>query len=150
MEVAAPVIEVRYKTSIKMSERPKISNSEDAYNMVGKVDEMLQNLDYKELFYAIYLNQDNRVLACHKISEGSVNCSHVDIKFIMQGAIMTNASALIICHNHPSGNLRPSKEDIKLTKRVRECSEMFGVRMLDSIVISSDGYYSLSDNLDLI
>ena len=110
-EPKAPEIEIYYKTAVNVGKRPKITHSNDVYNTMFGIGEMTRNLEYKELFYALYLNHANEVLAVHKISEGTTTAAPVDIRFIMQGAIMTNATQLVVCHNHPSGSTHPSRND---------------------------------------
>ena len=70
----------------------------------------------------------------------------VDVKMIMQGALLANASVIILAHNHPSGNLNPSLEDRKLTEQVAEASKLFEIRVLDHLIVTSESFYSLSDN----
>jgi DNA repair proteins len=110
----APEIEIHYKTAVRPAQRPQIQNAPDVYNIMTENGEMSRNMEYKEMFFALYLNQANKLLALHKIGEGTTTAAPVDVKFIMQGAIMTNAAALIVCHNHPSGSTSPSRND-KLT-----------------------------------
>ncbi|MBQ4441596.1 MAG: JAB domain-containing protein [Bacteroidales bacterium] len=138
----APEIEIYYKTSVKTDKRPKISSPSDVFTIVSQLGEMSRNMEYKELFYAIYTNVVHDVLAVHKISEGTTKNALVDIKFIMQGAIMTNAENLILCHNHPSGSTRPSTEDRKITEKIKNAAALFDVRVTDSVIISTDNYFS--------
>ena len=73
----------------------------------------------------------------------------VDVKLIIQAALLANASAIIIAHNHPSGNLRPSIEDNRLTKRVAEAAKLFDIAVLDHLIVTSESFYSFSDNGDI-
>lgn len=138
----APEIEIYYKTSVKTDKRPKISSPSDVFTIVSQLGEMSRNMEYKELFYAIYTNVVQDVLAVHKISEGTTRNALVDVKFIMQGAIMTNAAALIVCHNHPSGSTSPSRNDKLLTEKIRQAAELFDIRLTDSVIITADNYFS--------
>lgn len=138
----APEIEIYYKTSVKTDKRPKISSPSDVFTIVSQLGEMSRNMEYTELFYAIYTNVVQDVLAVHKISEGTTRNALVDVKFIMQGAIMTNADSLILCHNHPSGSTRPSTEDRKITEKIKNAAALFDVRVTDSVIISTDNYFS--------
>jgi DNA repair protein RadC len=142
---AAPEIEIYYKTTVKAEERPKINQTNDVFRIMSELGEMSRNMEYKELFYALYMNTANDVLAVHKISEGTTKQTLVDIKFIMQGAILTNAASLIICHNHPSGNTNPSTEDKKLTQQIGLAAKLFNVQLLDSIIISAEDYFSFCE-----
>ena len=91
----APEIEIHYKTAVRPAQRPQIQNAPDVYNTMSENGEMARNMEYKEMFFALYLNQANKLLALHKIGEGTTTAAPVDVKFIMQGAIMTNAAALL-------------------------------------------------------
>ena len=143
--ITAPEIEIYYKTTLKAAERPKIKSASDVFRIMSEIGEMSRNMEYKELFYALYMNTANDVLAVHKISEGTTKQTLVDIKFIMQGAILTNAASLIICHNHPSGNTNPSTEDKKLTQQIGLAAKLFNVQLLDSIIISVEDYFSFCE-----
>ena len=144
-KTAAPEIEIYYKTTVKAEERPKINQTNDVFRLMSEMGEMSRNMEYKELFYALYMNTANDVLAVHKISEGTTKQTLVDIKFIMQGAILTNAASLIICHNHPSGNTSPSTEDKKLTQQIGLAAKLFNVQLVDSIIISAEDYFSFCE-----
>jgi len=138
----APEIEIHYKTAVRPAQRPQIQNAPDVYNIMTENGEMSRNMEYKELFYALYLNQANKLLALHKIGEETTTAAPVDVKFIMQGAIMTNAAALIVCHNHPSGSTSPSRNDKLLTEKIRQAAELFDIRLTDSVIITADNYFS--------
>ena len=138
-------VQLHYQSKVKPSKRLKITTATDAYNIMQNIPELMQNIEFKELFYAIYLNQGNKVLSVLKISEGGTSSTIVDVKNILQGAILQNASAVILCHNHPSGDLKPSKQDIFLTQNVKEACKLFEVRLLDHIVITSENYYSFTN-----
>ena len=142
----APEIQIVYKTAVSGRERRKIESPNDIYNIMFSIGEMNQNLEYKEMFYALYLNTANDVLAVHKISEGTTNNVQVDIKFIMQGAIMTNATNLIVCHNHPSGSTRPSPADLQITKDIQKAADLFNIKLLDSIIITTTNYCSFVED----
>jgi len=136
-----------YTTLIKNSERLKISTSETAYNLLKPFYE--EYMDFKECSYIVMLNRNNKVLGVTKISEGGVSGTVVDLKLIFQAALLGGASGLILSHNHPSGNLKPSDPDIKLTKRAIEVGKLIEMPVLDHIILTSEGYYSLADNGDI-
>lgn len=123
----------------------KISSSYD-------VDRLLRSywnrdsLDFYESFVVVYLSRSNEVLGIHKISDGSIDGCLVDIRLIMQGALLTNSSSIILAHNHPSGNLKPSEQDIKLTKEIKKAGEFLKIRVLDHVIITSITYTSLADD----
>jgi DNA repair protein RadC len=139
-------VQITYKNHTDLMQRPQLTSDTDAVNLIRQVEEMKQNIDYKELFYAIYLNQASRVLSIGKISEGTTTSCPVDIRHILQSAILQNATGLIICHNHPSGDTYPSKHDIHLTSSVKDAAKIFGIALLDSLIISSFNYYSFFES----
>lgn len=138
-------VEMFYKSKIKNAERKKVTTSKDAYYIFKSINIFNRNFDYKEMFYCAYLNKDSKILSVSKISEGGTAGTVVDIKIILQGAILQNATGLIICHNHPSGNLNPSSNDRIITKNIKEAVKLLDMSLLDHLIITSESYYSFSD-----
>lgn len=136
-------VQLTYKTKIKASERPKITSSRQVYDLLRTFFE--EHMEYRELFYVVYLNRGNRVLGVVKISEGGCSGTVVDNKMVFQGALLASASAIILAHNHPSGNLRPSDNDIALTKKCKEAGRVLEIDVLDHVILSDEGYYSFAD-----
>lgn len=99
----------------------------------------------KEIFAVLFLNRANRVIALETISEGGITGTVVDIRIIMKKAVMHDAISIIICHNHPSGNLQPSRADEMITQKIKEAALLFDIRLLDHIIVSIDGHYSFAD-----
>jgi DNA repair protein RadC len=120
--------------------KKKIESSIYAYEHVA----FLQHLDV-EHFYVILLNRANDVIALKKISEGGVSGTVVDPKLVFNAALMEKASGIILAHNHPSGNTKPSQNDIELTKRLRECGKMLEISVLDHIIVAENCFYSFAD-----
>jgi len=104
-----------------------------------------EQIDYKESFYVLYLDQRNKVLGIKKTSECGISSTMVDVRIVMQGALLCNASAIVVCHNHPSGNLTPSSSDIKMTKKIEEAAKVLDFNLLDHIILTSDSYFSFLD-----
>lgn len=124
---------------------PTISSSQAVY----AIKDMIYPegaIDYKEYFFVLLINRAGKPQGWHKVSEGTTAFAPVDIKVIMQAAILANAASILLIHNHPSGSLRPSIEDDKLTKRVKEAAALFDIRVLDHMIFTSEGYYSYMDN----
>jgi DNA repair protein RadC len=94
----------------------------------------------------LLLNRANKVLGVMNVSDGGISCTAVDTRLIMQSVILSNATQIIIAHNHPSGNLQPSAEDTYITKRVKKACEILNVELLDHLIITSENYYSFGDN----
>ncbi len=98
-----------------------------------------------EEFWVIYLNRANKILTIEPISKGGVTGTVADVKIIFKKAIELLASSLILAHNHPSGNLKPSKADIDLTKKMKETGNIMEMDVLDHIIVAESGYFSFSD-----
>lgn len=106
-------------------------------------------IDVKEYFYVVILNIANKVIGYHKISEGGINATHVDIKLICKYALDNLATSVILTHNHPSGNMKPSMADIKLTEKASTALSVFDIQVLDHVIVSGtneEDYYSFADN----
>jgi len=131
-------VSLRYKSRTDPSQRKMIYCSLDAASIVRAFGEMRENIGYRELFYAVMLSNNNAVLAAVKIAEGGMSSVQVDVRIVMQAALLTAASAFVIVHNHPSGSTRPSREDITMTKRLKEIGDLMDIRLLDSIIITDD------------
>ncbi|MGI6718932.1 MAG: RadC family protein [Bacteroidales bacterium] len=101
--------------------------------------------NYEE-FWVIYLSRSLKVIKKEKISEGGVAATVVDTKKIFKIAIDVLASSIALCHNHPSGNLTPSAQDIKLTKNIIKAGKMLDIEVIDHIIITENNYYSFADN----
>lgn len=138
-------IELHYRTNVKPSERPKINCSQNAYDILHQhwSDEKLELL---EEFKILLLNRANRVLGIVNISTGGVTGTVADPKIIFSSALKANACSIILAHNHPSGNLKPSEADIKLTTRMKQAGQLLDISVLDHIILTSDQYFSMADN----
>lgn len=130
--------------NIKQSAMPKISNAQDAYNVVKNF--FVDTLNYCEQFSVLLLNRNNRVIGHKIISTGGVSSTVVDPKIIFNAAVLALASAIIVVHNHPSGNLQPSESDKQLTRKLAQGATLLEMKLLDHIIISEDGFYSFADN----
>ena len=145
------IMNIDYKVGeVKLSYKPKFKNqqkvtcSEDAYKYMLSTYKK-GTICYKEYFKVLFLNQANQILGYTLISEGGLTETTADVRLIFQTALLTNSVALILAHNHPSGNLKPSPEDIRLTKQVREASNFMRIKILDHIILSDTEYYSFAD-----
>jgi DNA repair protein RadC len=136
-------IQVSYRTTVKASERRKITTSKDAESILREI--WSSGMEFKEEFYIILLNRANKVLGWYKVSEGGMSGTVVDPKLVFSIALKSLASAICLSHNHPSGNLKPSTEDINLTKRLKQAGELLEIPVLDHLILTTDGYYSFAD-----
>ena len=138
-------VKLTYKTKQKASERPKIDCSEKTYNLLLKCFDA-DTIELKESFKILLLNQANKVLGVMNVSDGGVSGTLVDAKLIMQSVILSNATQIIMAHNHPSGSLVPSAQDCFITKRVKQACDLMDVQLLDHLIISPESYYSYADD----
>ena len=118
-----------------------VKSSRDVYNYLQP---LMADLPHEE-FWTLYLNQSNRIVYKRQISRGGVSETAVDIRIILKDALEYLASGIIICHNHPSGNTRPSHVDDAFTRKMKEAAKMIDVRVLDHLIICEHGYYSYAD-----
>ncbi len=139
------VNEIKLSYSRKGNCEMQISSSRDAVKIFREhfdSDEM----DYRESFFALYLNQANKVLGIKKISECGISSTLVDVRIVMQAGLLCNASGIIVAHNHPSGNLKPSSADIKMTAQIKEACKVMNMTLLDHAILTSDSHYSFADD----
>ncbi len=137
-------IEVFYSTKVKPSDRLKVVTSSDA--AVAFRSAWKQSLEHKESFYALYLNRNNKVLGVHKISEGGLSGTLIDVRCIFQTALKANACSVIVGHNHPSGNSIPSEADKSITQKIKEAGKFLDIPLLDHVILlPGEGYTSFAD-----
>jgi DNA repair protein RadC len=116
----------------------------DSRQVAGYLRVMLQDQS-REVFAVIFLNQANRVNHFELVSQGGITGTVADPRIILRKALETHAVNLILCHNHPSGNLKPSKADEDLTHKIREAARFFDIKVIDHIIVSHEGYFSFAD-----
>ncbi|WP_227413187.1 JAB domain-containing protein [Chryseobacterium culicis] len=138
------VNEIKLSYSRKGNCERSISSSMDAVE-VFRAHFDAEEMDYRESFFALYLNQANKVLGIKKISECGISSTLVDVRIVMQAALLCNASAIIVAHNHPSGNLKPSSSDIKMTSQIKEAAKILSLTLLDHVILTSDAHFSFAD-----
>ncbi len=122
----------------------KITCSVDIYGLLEQNWDK-GKLEFVEQFKVLLLNRANKVLGLYELSTGGVAGTVADPKLIFVAALKACASAIILCHNHPSGNLQPSAADIQLTKKIKEGGSLLDIAVLDHIILTSEGYYSFAD-----
>jgi DNA repair protein RadC len=98
-----------------------------------------------EIFAVLYLNRANKIKHSEIISEGGITGTVADPRIILKKALENDAVSIILCHNHPSGSLKPSRADEELTKKIAEAASYFDIKILDHIIVSEEGYYSFAD-----
>lgn len=136
-------IEVIYRNKVKPSARIKISNSKDCYEILAGICQ--DQIDYCETFFVVLLTRANTILGVSKVSIGGISSCIVDPKKVMQLALKSNSSSIILAHNHPSGNTRPSEADIQLTRKLKAGADLFDISIIDHLIITSEGFFSFAD-----
>jgi DNA repair protein RadC len=119
-----------------------IKNSQEAFNYF---EPLIADLPHEE-FWILLLARNRKVIARKKISEGGIAGTVVDTKIIFKHAIENLASSIVLCHNHPSGNLVPSVADIQITKNLKNAGKLLDIEVVDHIIVGNDKYYSFADN----
>ena len=129
----------------KMTDSPdhlQIKCSRDVYDILAPV---LSDLPHEE-FWVLFLNRSNKVIGRMRLSQGGVSGTVTDVRMIMKKAIEYLASGIIICHNHPSGNLNPSESDTRITNKIKDSGTVMDIQLLDHIIVADNDYYSFADN----
>jgi DNA repair protein RadC len=122
-------------------DKPIVKSSRDIANYMQA---LFRDLPH-EVFAVAYLNQANRINHLEIISKGGITGTVADPRVILKKAILEDAVNLIICHNHPSGSLQPSRADQDLTKKLKEAAKLFDISLFDHIIVSENGYFSFAD-----
>jgi DNA repair protein RadC len=134
-----------YRTKVKASERLQVKCSRDAFQIFMENWDM-DSIEHIEEFKLMLMTRSNKILGIASISKGGINGTVTDVRIILQYAIKANASGIIICHNHPSGNMQPSESDLKITQKIKESGNLMDIQLLDHLVIvPEEKYYSMAD-----
>lgn len=144
MDYNVSEMSINYKTKVKATDRTKIVTSKDAYELL-KSTYQDGTIEHKEFFKILLLDNSHKVLGYNVVSEGGISETCVDVRIILQMAILCNASCIILAHNHPSGNLKPSQLDKSLTDSIIKAAKLLRIQVSDHIILSEDGYYSFGD-----
>jgi len=122
-------------------ERPKLETATIIYN---EMISQMRDLDVEE-FWALYLNQNYRLIKKVRIARGGISETTVDIRIIIREAVLCNATILAVCHNHPSGSITPSRADNELTRSIQRACELMHIRFMDHIIVADGLYYSFHE-----
>ena len=136
-------IKVTYSSKVKISDRIKITSSASAAELLRAF--WSDNLELREEFNILLLNRANAVIGWFNVAIGGVSSTIVDPKVIFSVALKCNASGIILAHNHPSGNLKPSDADLNLTKELKNGGQILEIQILDHIILTSESYFSFAD-----
>jgi len=135
------VFELANRKQGNLSLKIKIKKSMDAYELFRPY---FSDLVHEE-FYMAFLNRANQVIRVELLSKGGINGTVVDVRIIMNRAVLHKASAVIVAHNHPSENLSPSDQDKALTKRLKETCNLFEMQLIDHVIMGNHRYFSFAD-----
>lgn len=138
---AAITLGMRAQQRLEFNDQMAVSSARDIFNDMRS----LAVLDHEE-FWVLYMTQAHRVKQRYRVSSGGTVATVVDVKMVMKRALELSAAAMILVHNHPSGNTQPSPQDDNLTRRLQTAAEYFDMHVLDHVVIGGASYYSYADN----
>ncbi len=141
LQIEAVMELVRRYNLEKPADDPVIRSSADIFALMSP---KIGNIDHEEV-WALFLNRGHKVMKLSCCSTGGFASSVFDVKMIIKSALLENSSALVLCHNHPSGQLRPSSQDDAITRKCREAATLMDISMLDHVIVTAHGYYSYAD-----
>ena len=133
-------IEAKYVRDKDYPYQKKITSSQDVFDFAKVLRD-----ETKEKFVALHMDSGNKVICFEVVSVGSLTAAIVEPREIFKTALLSNASALILIHNHPSGSLIPSPNDLMLTKRIKEAAKIVGFKILDHVIVTENGFHSMAD-----
>ena len=138
----AAALEIGHRRAAQeVPEKIQIRESKDIYKVLQPYLSDLQT----EEFWAVFLNQNNRIVGKARLSAGGINQSIVDVRILFKTALEHLSTAITIAHNHPSGNLKPSQEDLRITKQIADAGKILNIQLLDHLIISQNAYLSFAD-----
>jgi DNA repair protein RadC len=146
-----PARAVTIAAALELGRRRKLADAENVIQIRCSKDvsdifqPLLADLQYEE-FWILFLNRSNKVINRMKLSQGGISGTVTDVRMVMKKAIEYLASGIIVCHNHPSGNLNPSESDSKITQKIKDAGNLMDIQLLDHLIISEKDYYSFADN----
>ena len=131
----------RRRNALEKDSSPNICHSSDVFSIMQP---LLSDITHEEV-WILLLNQSNKVIKKEQVSRGGISSSIIDTRIILKSAIESSASGIILCHNHPSGNIIPSKNDDLITEKLSNACQIMDLRLLDHIIIGAKSYYSYKD-----
>ena len=131
----------RRRNTNEIIEKKKIMASRDVFMLFHPI---LSDLPHEE-FWILFLNNSCRIMDMQRLSVGGMENTSVDVRLIMKMSIEHLASRIVLCHNHPSGNIIPSKQDITVTRKIKEGGALLDITLIDHVIVAHDEYYSFAD-----
>lgn len=138
-------ISIKYQGNFKIAQAPKITSSASATELLFEAWNRDQ-IGLQECFKIMLLNNANKVKGIYSVSTGGITGTMVDLRIVFAVILKSLTTAVILAHNHPSGTLKPSEADKRLTQKIRNAAELFDVKVLDHLILTPDGtYFSFAD-----
>ena len=137
--------EVKLSYHRKLMEAKDASMPDEAYRILRSTysDE---DIEYRESFKVLLMNHNYKVMGWTTISDGGITETAADVRMILQAALLSNATCIMLCHNHPSGSLIPSRDDDRLTEKIRQACEIMRIHLVDHLILTATSYYSYREN----
>lgn len=132
----------RRRLSVNHLQKTQVSSSKAVFDYIR---DQLKDLSH-EVFGVVFLNRANKINRFEQISSGGISATVADPRIIFRRALELKSASIILCHNHPSGNLSPSRQDEELTKKLKNAGQLLDIHVLDHLIVSDSGYYSFADN----
>ena len=137
-------VELSYKQVVKKSDRQVVVTSKDAFIIFSHVWDK-NKIDLLEEFKVLLLNRGNQVLGIFSVSSGGITGTVADPRLILIAALKSASTSIVLCHNHPSGNLKPSQADESLTRKIKQACYYIDITVIDHLIISREEYFSFAD-----
>ena len=137
-------VKMTYRRNTEI-EQQNIRLSRDVFDMARRIYDA-GTIEYREQAWVLLLNTAGKVNGYFKAADGGIDSAVVDIRLVLQAALLTNSIAMVLIHNHPSGNSKPSGSDDTLTANLNKACQAMSMQLLDHVVITSEDYYSYADN----
>lgn len=126
----------------------KILSSRNLYEVATHLFDP-ETIEYRESFWMICLNQGNFVIATYHVGDGGITGTVADVRMIFQAALKSHAVSIAVFHNHPSGQIRPSHNDVQITHKLRDAGKLLDISLLDHLIVTKERYYSFADEGEL-
>ena len=140
-----PEVKVRFNRSASRKFLGRVTTSSNVADFIRKIYKRGE-IELQEQFIVLYLNQSNEIVGYYRHAKGGINSTIADVRIILSTALKSNSVAIIIAHNHPSSNLKPSEADKHLTKKIKEAASLMDINVLDHLILTNESYYSFADD----
>jgi len=138
-----PRLRIVYSKKLNPKERNKVTCSDDVYKVLREI--WSNQIETREEIIVLLMDRSNNVLGYHVLSSVGITGTVADLRLLFGVALQSLATSIILAHNHPSGNLSPSQQDIALTQKVKEAGKMMDITLLDHLIVTKNSYYSFND-----